>query len=802
MLLYAKLCYTGARALESRENSISLQNGQERHTQTGRLERQTLLNQRYMILSTIGQGGMGAVYQAQDMKRKSMCAIKEMSLSMVPAEDRAQAIHNFETEATILSGLSHPNLPTFSGRFTEGSRHFLVMEYIDGITLEDYLESNHGPFSERRVMRWARQLCDVLAYLHNQPTPIIFRDLKPGNIMITRDGHIKLIDFGIARFFRQAGSYDTQLLGTPGYAPPEQYGKAQTDERSDIYSLAMTLFHLMTNTLSESGFGLKNVHQDFPQISLPVAKALEKATALSPEDRFQKVAAFRRALLGEGTFLFENGDQATSPEDLAELCARFPKEAADYLYAGEIELWLQEIGNTPLMRKAQRLRTVESDPEKAVELLLQAIMGPNARIRGRTATRNPADKASGTLHMVLPLGENGRGWFRRVPISDLVIQPREIDFGEVYPGVSEPLTLFINGNRGALVRGSIAASEPWILLDTSSFDGMSTRVNVRVNTAGLRGSAHYSGSIIIMPEEEDEEQDITIPVRVNVLNLSDNDGASAPTIAWGRPYTTPSHINGRVKATQTTSANGMSMAPPLTTSASTNAKTTNNPAQVNALHYNKARYNEYRTKYGPPGALKSAQASSQQSLWRQHGLTIFSAFMLASLFYVILSHIVATAHTPPLANSPLFVVALVSFVPLTTIGALVVNWNWHDALDRLCTGFTTALIILGLGELLWQTFLHAAFPLLQVISMLLLAALGATVGIYPALSRKLFSWLIPGLDFIFWLLVSAALAAGGLLGYCMTLGFSFSPFTLLGIGGGIVVASILVWRANYRLKHP
>src|SRR5205085_1177393 len=205
----------------------------------------------------------------------------------------------------------------------------------DGITLEDYLGRNNGPFSERRVLGWARQLCNVLTYLHSQQPPIIFGDMKPGNIVLMKNGRIKLIDFGIARLFRHASSQDTQLLGTPGFAPPEQYGKAQTDERSDIYSLAMTLFQLMTNTLSEKGFGLKNVHEQFPQISLPVARALEKATALAAEDRFQTVEAFRRALLGEGTFMFENGDQATTAEELAHLCARFPEEAADYLFAGE-----------------------------------------------------------------------------------------------------------------------------------------------------------------------------------------------------------------------------------------------------------------------------------------------------------------------------------------------------------------------------------------------------------------------------------------------------------------------------------
>ena len=122
-----------------------MQNDQEKQPQTGRLDRRTVLNNRYMILQTVGQGGMGAVYKAQDMKRRSIVAVKEMSLSMVPPEEQERALRNFETEAKMLSGLHHPNLPAFTGRFTDAARHFLVMEFIDGQTLEASLERNNGP---------------------------------------------------------------------------------------------------------------------------------------------------------------------------------------------------------------------------------------------------------------------------------------------------------------------------------------------------------------------------------------------------------------------------------------------------------------------------------------------------------------------------------------------------------------------------------------------------------------------------------------------------------------------------------
>src|SRR6266700_1062491 len=170
-------------------------NGQS-NIPTGQLDRRTLLHERYHIIRTIGQGGMGAVYQAKDIKRHTICAIKEMGLSMTPQEERAQAVQNFKSEAKILWGLNHPNLPSITGFFSENQHYFMVMEFIDGSTLEELLERNGAPFSERRVLGWARQLCDVLEYLHSQNPPIIFRAMKPANIMLTRDGHIKLIDFG------------------------------------------------------------------------------------------------------------------------------------------------------------------------------------------------------------------------------------------------------------------------------------------------------------------------------------------------------------------------------------------------------------------------------------------------------------------------------------------------------------------------------------------------------------------------------------------------------------------------------
>jgi len=453
-------------------------------------------------MRTIGQGGMAAVYQAKDLKRNRLCAIKEMSLSSVPVHERGQAIQNFLAEATILSRLNHPNLPAFTDFFSEGSRHFLVMEYIEGFTLEDLLERNDGPFSERRVLGWARQLCDVLEYLHSQQPPIIFRDLKPGNMMLRHDGRIKLIDFGIARIFRRSSTHDTQMLGTPGFAPPEQYGTSQTDERSDIYSLAMSLFQLLTCTLPEQGFGLFDVRSINPAISSSVAHTLEKATDPDPENRYESIAIFQRALLGEGTFVFERGNPATTPEELAELCVRYPEEAADYLLAGEIESWLLDIGAQDLARVTKRIRMTTGDPRVSVEKFVQLMMGPSPTIHSDSYS-------SGRVP---------------TPVPTVEIRPERLDFGQVSPGISAPMLLYITSNKGTSVRGTIQPGESWIIVDTQIFDGMSTLVRVRVDSTDLQVvggrfpnlsqpvSTHYQGTILIQSSVELAEYRVPVIV--------------------------------------------------------------------------------------------------------------------------------------------------------------------------------------------------------------------------------------------------------------------------------------------------
>jgi serine/threonine protein kinase len=267
---------------------------------TGRLSPNSYLSERYQILQKVGQGGMGAVYQALDTRiTNRICAIKEMSDAALQDEsERQQALYAFQREAELLSHLQHSNLPRVSDRFESGGKHYLVMEYIEGETLQKQLARGAAPFSEVQLCAWARELCDVLGYLHSQDPPIIFRDIKPDNIMIDRDGHVRLIDFGIVRFFKPGRNKDTTLLGTPGYASPEQYGSGQTDARSDVYSLGATLFHLATghDPGSYPPYQLPPVRQLNPALSSAWEALISRAVHPHVSRRWQSMAEMAAAI--------------------------------------------------------------------------------------------------------------------------------------------------------------------------------------------------------------------------------------------------------------------------------------------------------------------------------------------------------------------------------------------------------------------------------------------------------------------------------------------------------------------------
>lgn len=262
----------------------------------------TVLKGTYRILRYIGGGGSAWVYQVEELPAGSgrLWALKELRPQ---TDDRAQQAANqklFEQEARLLRDLDHPAIPDIADYFEEQGRAYLVMEFVWGESLEKRLEKANAPLFETEVLHWAIQLCDALEYLHGRQPPIIFRDLKPSNVMVNNTGQVKLIDFGIARTFKVGKKRDTIAMGSENYAAPEQWGKGQTDARSDVYALGATLYHLLANLAPTPAFlpseplPLANYNQ---AVSRPTVALIEKAMARDRARRFQSIADMRRALM-------------------------------------------------------------------------------------------------------------------------------------------------------------------------------------------------------------------------------------------------------------------------------------------------------------------------------------------------------------------------------------------------------------------------------------------------------------------------------------------------------------------------
>jgi len=266
------------------------------------LQHGTILNNRYRILNVLGQGGFGAVYRAADMALKSPCAVKE-NLDTSPESQR-----QFEKEAMILANLSHSNLPRVLDHFIlPGQGQYLVMDFIEGEDLQNLVEQN-GPVDQDKALDWVTQIAGALNYLHGQNPPVIHRDIKPANIRVRPDGKAFLVDFGLVKV------YDPHLrttIGaravTPGYSPPEQYGRGNTDSRTDVYALAATLYTLLTGM--EPQESVQRVVSDqlvpFNTVHIQVQPGLEqvvgKAMQIQPDQRYNSVAAFDQALKNPST---------------------------------------------------------------------------------------------------------------------------------------------------------------------------------------------------------------------------------------------------------------------------------------------------------------------------------------------------------------------------------------------------------------------------------------------------------------------------------------------------------------------
>ena len=263
------------------------------------IEAGTLLHKRYRIIGVLGQGGMGSIYRAIDETLGVEVAVKE---NLFTTDEYARQFH---VEAVTMAKLRHPNLPRVSDHFViSGQGQYLVMDYIEGEDLRQRME-RLGIISEQEAIIIGAAMCDALAYLHARKPPILHRDVKPGNVKITPEGHVFLVDFGLVKEMNGSQLTATGARAmTPGYSPPEQYGSARTDARTDIYSLAATLYAALTGVIPEDGLmrlmdniELTPIRKRNPKVSQRLAQVVEKAMSPKTDDRFQTADEFKQSLL-------------------------------------------------------------------------------------------------------------------------------------------------------------------------------------------------------------------------------------------------------------------------------------------------------------------------------------------------------------------------------------------------------------------------------------------------------------------------------------------------------------------------
>lgn len=255
----------------------------------------TVIDGKYEILKQIGNGGMSVVYLAMDKRLNKQWAVKEIRKT-ANGKNNEVVVNSLLAEANLMKRLDHPALPRIVDIIDNGQTIFIIMDYIEGESLDKILKE-YGAQPQELVIDWAKQLCDVLGYLHSQKPPIIYRDMKPANVMLKPEGNLKVIDFGIAREYKEKNLADTTVLGTKGYAPPEQHGSRQTDARSDIYALGMTMHHLLTGIDPRpADYMYVPIRQWNPELSGGLERIIDKCTALDPEDRYQNCNELMYAL--------------------------------------------------------------------------------------------------------------------------------------------------------------------------------------------------------------------------------------------------------------------------------------------------------------------------------------------------------------------------------------------------------------------------------------------------------------------------------------------------------------------------
>src|SRR5260221_1142687 len=275
----------------------------------GMIAPNTVVGGRYRVMKPLGGGGMKLVYLAEDLRLAARpCALAEMVDTFTSPETQKQAVAAFQREADMLAQLSNEHIPRVFDRFSDQNHHYLVMEYIEGITLEQKINENGGKLPESEIIDVALQVLDTLEYLHNLEPPVIYRDLKPSNVMLTPSEQVKLIDFGIARLFQPLSN--ATMIGTQGYAPPEQY-RRKVEFRSDLYALGATMHHALSgrDPALEPPFSFPALRSLCPYLTPALCDLIDQALKYDLALRVADAAEFRQLLIA-----IKSGTPMTAPQ--------------------------------------------------------------------------------------------------------------------------------------------------------------------------------------------------------------------------------------------------------------------------------------------------------------------------------------------------------------------------------------------------------------------------------------------------------------------------------------------------------
>ncbi|GEM_PF-871964 len=495
---------------------------QRRHSDTGLLNARHLLHNRYAIDRKLAQGGQSAVYLAHDtIEGNAQRAIKEMSDANLTHDERQKAINDFMREARMLYNLDHFALARVYDIFVEGNRYYLVMEYVPGHNLEDEMVVyRKEPLDWEEVMGWGIALCDVLAYLHAQEPPIIYRDLKPANVMLLPDKSIKLIDFGIARWLHPARLTDTMQLGTDGYAPLEQYS-SHSEPRSDMYALGASLYHLVTGRVPEAapirtaGRTLTPIRSINPRVPEPVERVIHQALNLQAHDRFPSDLAMRDALLwalrqAKGMSAMPGAPDGSGTS--SGVHTSLPRERAPF--GSETPL----APNVPIAPLANRIsgapqgagRPNQMDGRKAAQ---QGVPPGGVYIPG-------AASVPGASNAARPMGAAKR---TGVMPPHLSVWPLRLDAGAIEVGSVVTYELQIANQGGGQLAGRTETNLDCLIVEPAIIDEETASVRVNIDAHGLP-LGPYKCHVAIWTNGGDQ----IIQVRFEVRPLGD------PYVARGR----------------------------------------------------------------------------------------------------------------------------------------------------------------------------------------------------------------------------------------------------------------------------